>query len=328
MPRRLANLFLLVAVLTLLATGFLPWLISDIDAAPLYDLHRFMGIALVLSLVWKYAIVRGSALRRLERREPSLAISAFASGALLFVVASGIAWTTELVSFDRPLAYSMLNLHVFAGVSLAIATLLHALSRWERRPPIARLAGRRAALRVLALGGIATLLAAALDRVAPQRRITGSRHAVSFTANAFPLTIWQFDSVPSVDIGAWRLVVTGAVARPLALRYDALTGFAAQETDAVIDCTSGWWSEQRWRGVALRDVVAASGPHAATSHVRVVSVTGHAWTFGLGEIGDALLATHVGDETLAAGHGYPLRLVVPGRRGFQWIKWVDRIELT
>jgi len=29
----------------------------------------------------------------------------------------------------------------------------------------------------------------------------------------------------------------------------------------------------------------------------------------------------------AAGHGYPLRLAAPGRRGYWWVKWVDRIEL-
>jgi len=28
-----------------------------------------------------------------------------------------------------------------------------------------------------------------------------------------------------------------------------------------------------------------------------------------------------------AGHGAPVRLVAPGRRGFIWVKWVTRIEL-
>ena len=41
-----------------------------------------------------------------------------------------------------------------------------------------------------------------------------------------------------------------------------------------------------------------------------------------------LLATHVGDEELSHDHGAPLRLVAPDHRGFQWIKWVTRLELT
>ena len=28
------------------------------------------------------------------------------------------------------------------------------------------------------------------------------------------------------------------------------------------------------------------------------------------------------------GHGSPVRLVAPGKRGFQWVKWVDRVQLN
>jgi DMSO/TMAO reductase YedYZ molybdopterin-dependent catalytic subunit len=45
------------------------------------------------------------------------------------------------------------------------------------------------------------------------------------------------------------------------------------------------------------------------------------------EAREALLATHVGGERLSHGHGFPLRLVAPGRRGFQWVKWVERVEV-
>ncbi|MQA93038.1 MAG: molybdopterin-dependent oxidoreductase, partial [Gemmatimonas sp.] len=62
-------------------------------------------------------------------------------------------------------------------------------------------------------------------------------------------------------------------------------------------------------------------------HVRVVSVTGYRWSFSLEDAREMLLATRVGGEPLSHGHGAPARLVAPGRRGFQWVKWVTRVEL-
>ena len=59
----------------------------------------------------------------------------------------------------------------------------------------------------------------------------------------------------------------------------------------------------------------------------VHSVTGYWVRLPLTDLDRLLLATGVGDGPLSAGHGYPLRLVVPGRRGYWWVKWVDRIEL-
>jgi DMSO/TMAO reductase YedYZ molybdopterin-dependent catalytic subunit len=31
---------------------------------------------------------------------------------------------------------------------------------------------------------------------------------------------------------------------------------------------------------------------------------------------------------LSHGHGSPARLVAPGKRGFEWVKWVDHIEVN
>jgi DMSO/TMAO reductase YedYZ molybdopterin-dependent catalytic subunit len=232
------------------------------------------------------------------------------------------------VSFDRPLAYSLLNVHVFAGVALLPLVLAHAAWRWESRPAIADVADRRAALRALGLGIGAVVATAALDRIGPARRATGSRAAASFSGNDFPLTIWSFDRVPEIDAASWRLEISGAIASPAALSYAQLLALPAVERVAVLDCTGGWWSEQRWRGVALSDLLAPRGPLPGARRVDVVARTGHAWSFDLGEATDLLLATHVGGETLSAGHGYPARLVAPGHRGFQWIKWVARIEVT
>ncbi len=71
-----------------------------------------------------------------------------------------------------------------------------------------------------------------------------------------------------------------------------------------------------------------AAPLVGASHVRVISETGYRWGFELADAAELLLATKVGGEALSHGHGAPARLVAPGRRGFQWVKWVTRIELT
>jgi DMSO/TMAO reductase YedYZ molybdopterin-dependent catalytic subunit len=324
-PRRLGNLALLAAIATLLASGIVAWLLAEGPAGPLYVTHRIAGVTLVLGLVWKYAIARRS-LHRRGLRGSGVWIGLATAGLTITAAGLGLAWTAGLVSFDRPFAYSALNLHVIAGLALGAFVVAHVLARGESRPALVTLAGRRAALRGLVLLGASFVVTSALDRVALTRRGSGSRHAGSFTGNVFPVTIWSLDSVPSIDIESWRLRVNGpANERPIELSYADLATLPRREASVVLDCTGGWWSEQVWSGVSLMDVLARSGMSEAATRVEVISVTGHRWTFDRSEAEQALLATHVGGEPLSAGHGYPLRLVAPSLRGFLWIKWVGEV---
>lgn len=328
MTRRTVNALLLAAVGVLVATGALGWLLDDATAATLSPVHRVAGLALLLALAWKYGIALASLTRRLRARDRSVVIGLLAALALVLCLALGVAWSAGALTYDRPWSYSPLNLHVFAGAALVPLVVWHALRRRDAPPRSLPLLTRRAALRLVGLGGAAVALTAAIDAFAPARRHSGSKHAGSFTANAFPLTIWAFDDVPQLDAASWSLGVYGAVARPGRLRYDELAARVPTELDAVLDCTSGWWSEQRWRGAAVATILAERGLRAGARDVDVVSVTGHRWRFSLADLQRAILATHVGGEVLSAGHGHPVRLVVPGRRGYQWVKWVDRLDVV
>jgi DMSO/TMAO reductase YedYZ molybdopterin-dependent catalytic subunit len=62
-------------------------------------------------------------------------------------------------------------------------------------------------------------------------------------------------------------------------------------------------------------------------YVSFVSVTGYRWSLPLAEARSALLATGVGGAALSHDHGAPARPVAPGRRGFEWVKWVVRITV-
>jgi DMSO/TMAO reductase YedYZ molybdopterin-dependent catalytic subunit len=329
MPRRLVNLALLIAAPLLVATGLLAWIVPGTTADALLVLHRITGVGLVLALAWKWGIARRSLGRRARRGLGlSIAVGGLASIALLLALGLGLAWSIGIVSFDRPLPYSLLNVHVFIGVALVPLMVAHAALRWESRPAVAALGNRRVALRALALGVGALVATAALDRVGLPRRSTGSRAAAALSGNDFPLTIWAFDDVPTIDVATWRIHIDGEVASPGAITYHELLALPPAERDAVLDCTGGWWTEQRWRGITVGDLLARHGVRASAQRVDVVSLTGHAWSFPITEIDQLLIATHVGGETLTLGHGYPARLVAPDHRGFQWIKWVSRMHVA
>ena len=65
----------------------------------------------------------------------------------------------------------------------------------------------------------------------------------------------------------------------------------------------------------------------AARSLYVHSTTGYWIRFPIGDLDRLLLATRAGGTPLSFRHGFPARLVAPGRRGFWWVKWVDRIEL-
>jgi len=185
--------------------------------------------------------------------------------------------------------------------------------RW--RPLLRRTdVDRRLALRGAVVVASATLLWA----VAPgrDRRFTGSHEVGSGDPDVMPVTNWLFDPVPSIAASRWRMRLPG---RELDLA--AVTALPQTTVRAVLDCTGGWYAEQEWSGVALADL----GLPASAS-VEVVSATGYRRRLPAGT--PLLLATTAAGRLLSAGHGGPARLVVPGRRGFWWVKWVVAIEVT
>lgn len=330
----MTNLLLIALALVLVATGLVAWALPESRATFLYDAHRLAGAALVVLLLPKQVIARASLRRRLSlpRPDASLVLGLLAGAALLATLGLGLAWTLGLVSFDALAGYSPLNLHVFIGLAVVPLALAHLVARWQSLPAVGRLLSRRRLLRLGVLSAASLVLWQVVDSVAGARdafrRVTGSKHAGSFSGNAFPYTIWLFDEVPRLDATMWRLEVSGRVARSGTVSYADLTALPQREVTAVLDCTGGWWSEQVWHGVAVGEILARHGVLTGAREAAVVSVTGHRWTFPLEELRDALLATRVGGEVLDPGHGYPVRLVAPGRRGFQWVKWVARIEIA
>jgi DMSO/TMAO reductase YedYZ molybdopterin-dependent catalytic subunit len=310
------------------ATGLATWFAGSRQSAWVFAAHAVLGTALAVILVWKLRRVgaRVIAPRRWDGRTGA------GLGALVLValaLGSGYAWSTGLNAALGGM--TLLGWHVLLGALLAVVVLSHAWVR-ARRPRAVDLAGRRQLL-VGAAVGAGALAAWAAQRPAQRalglagakRRFTGSYDAGSFTGNGFPVTSWVADAPRALDAGAYHLAVGGRVQRPRTLAPADLD--RGDELTATLDCTGGFHSTQRWRGVRLGRLLDEAGVPDGAGHVRVVSHTGYRWGFALADARDLLLATHVGDEPLSHGHGAPCRLVVPGPRGFQWVKWVTRVEV-
>ena len=315
------NQALLVVLLLTFATGVATIAIGSPTGAWVAIGHGICGIAVVLLIPWKSRVVRGG----LRRARPSRWLSLLLAVLVLCTLVAGLGYATGLVRSiaGRPGMW----VHIAFALALVPLVVWHV---WARRiRPRRTDLSRRALLRagVLAAGGVALYTA---DKAATsvfglpgaRRRFTGSYETASFRPEAMPSTSWLLDAVPAVDPDRWRLTLEdGQGRRELALAELTTAGTTLR---ATLDCTSGWYSHQDWTGVPLRTVL-HPGPGAQSVYVH--SVTGYWVRYPIDDLDRLLLATQMGGATLSADHGFPARLVAPGRRGYWWVKWVDRIEV-
>ena len=328
MSPRLTDWSLALAGGAAFVTGLLSLFSGRPDQWLVFAFHGAAGLWLLLLLWGKLRRVLPRLLHpRLGDRRT--AIGALATALVVAALGSGVVWVAG-GDFEAA-GFGLLNWHILLGFALTLLLALHMLAR-ARRLRVRDVRGRRQLLRfsLLLLGATALwpaqqVVERTVGAPGARRRFTGSREAESFAGNAFPATSWVADAPRPIDPAAWRLRVGGAVARPLSLGYDEVAA-AGDELEATLDCTSGFYSTQRWHGIRVGRLLAQAGALPEAGWVSFVSVTGYRWSLPSAEAREALLATQVGEEALSHAHGAPARLVAPGRRGFQWVKWVVRVE--
>ena len=136
-------------------------------------------------------------------------------------------------------------------------------------------------------------------------------------------------SIYNVDINNYSLAVTGTVNTPLSLSYAQIQAFPTVTENLEIICpdTEDEWDE--WTGVPVSTLLKQAGLPLGASEVIFTGIDGYHMEFPLEFVlqDGVFLAYQMNGQTLSQDRGYPLRLVVKGGIGADWLRWVTKIEV-
>ncbi len=165
--------------------------------------------------------------------------------------------------------------------------------------------------------------------------LTHDRPLITLNGQFFRQTYRPGTEAPEIDLGTWRLAVGGLVETPLFLSLTQLWTLPSALDTCTLMCIGNvpggdQIGNATWRGVRLADLLARTGVRAEATHLCFESADGYTTGLPLTEVADAgvLLAYEMNGGRLPREHGYPLRVVFPGRYGLKSPKWLKAITLV
>jgi DMSO/TMAO reductase YedYZ molybdopterin-dependent catalytic subunit len=141
---------------------------------------------------------------------------------------------------------------------------------------------------------------------------------------------------PEVPPG-WKLDIDGEVEQPLSLSLDQLKQYPQSNVEATLECdfSSGpplLVGNAVWSGVSLKSLLERTVLKSSAHSILFWAIDGYRrGPLPLNDVlqrSDVLVATGMNSEPLPEIQGRPARIVLPGHTGYQWVRWLDRIEIS
>ena len=139
----------------------------------------------------------------------------------------------------------------------------------------------------------------------------------------------HYGAVPRFDPATWDLRVYGKVNSPFRLTWDEFSQLPKTEHTSDFHFVTRWSRfDNRWQGVAFREILQRAAPAGSAAFVLVHAEQGYTANIPLPDLDrdDVLLATHHDGEPLSPDHGFPVRLIVPHLYAWKSVKWVRGFE--
>ena len=133
------------------------------------------------------------------------------------------------------------------------------------------------------------------------------------------------------DLSTWTLRVFGEVENDLELSWEQFNELPRTSNVQDIHCVTRWSKfDTAFEGVHWRELAKLVRPKPTANFVIAHAEAGFTANVPISFLEDdnALLATHGDGAVLTPEHGYPLRLVIPGKYFWKSAKWLRGIELS
>lgn len=317
---RQVNLLLELLVFAALLSGLASWIVPLRAARLTIIIHAIAGLSILVVTPLK---IRGSVKSGFKRRRRTRHLSSAFGLLVLVTIALGLA---HALGLSYGVGYwTALWTHQLFGYVLIPLLVWHVITR-PVRPSIVDMT-RRGLVSTAALAAAAATVLGTQEVAARVLRLdgadregTGSHDTGSFDPDAMPAVQWINDTAPpNMTPDAWPLRIEGEAVAVAAISRQT------KPLLARLDCTGGWYADQNWDVVSLADLLPDT---SASRSIKVTSATGYARIFSSDVADRVYVCTGYDGRPLRRGHGAPIRIIAPGRRGPWWVKWVTEIELT
>jgi DMSO/TMAO reductase YedYZ molybdopterin-dependent catalytic subunit len=148
-------------------------------------------------------------------------------------------------------------------------------------------------------------------------------------------------SDPDLRLDQWRLVVDGDVDQPLEFTYETIRRLQPVEFTKTLECISNFVtncgmvpfgcdlvSTARWKGARVADVLSIAGVRPGVVALATICADEFITALPIQAALDpeTILVYEMNGEVLPREHGYPVRMLVPGRYGMKNAKWISALR--
>lgn len=141
--------------------------------------------------------------------------------------------------------------------------------------------------------------------------------------------------IPDIDIEEWTLDIGGLIKNPMTLSYDDILNMPQISVFATLETISNTpggpnIGNATWTGVPFDYILDIAGLDESVLEVAFFCDDGYSTSLTIDEVREegVMLSYRMNGKPLIAEHGFPVRMVVPGKYGMKWPKWINKIDFV